>query len=111
MNRDRVYLKHILECIRRIEEDVQGNETAFRSNRTIQDAVLRNLQILSESTKRLSQTSKLTHPAIPWRDIANFRNRVVHDYLKVDLDIVWGIIECDLPPLKIAIREIQNSLP
>ena len=111
MNRDRVYLKHILECIRRIEEDVRGDETAFRSNRTVQDAVLRNLQILSESTKRLSETGKLTHPTIPWRDIANFRNRVVHDYLQVDLDIVWGIIERDLPPLKLAIQEIQNNLP
>lgn len=111
MNRDRVYLKHILECIRRVEEDVQGGESVFRSNRTIQDAVLRNLQTLSESVQRLSGASKSLQPTIPWQEIARFRNRIVHDYLHVDFDIVWGIIERDLPPLKIAIQEIQKTLP
>jgi uncharacterized protein with HEPN domain len=110
LNRDKVYLKHILESIRRIKEDVQGGGAVFRSNRTIQDAVLRNLQVLSESTQRLSQASKSAYPEIPWRDIANFRNRVVHDYLNVDLDIVWEIIEHNLPPLEKTIREMRDKM-
>jgi uncharacterized protein with HEPN domain len=111
LSRDKVYLKHILECIRRVEEDVQGNETVFRTNRIVQDAVLRNLQVLSESTKRLSAQLKSSQPDIPWRDIANFRNRAVHYYLNINLDIVWGIIANDLPSLKNAVQKLQNDLP
>jgi uncharacterized protein with HEPN domain len=92
-------------------DDVRGSEAVFRSNRTVQDAVLRNLQILSESTQRLSPAVKSAHPGIPWSDIANFRNRIVHDYLKIDLDIVWEIIKKSLPPLKSSVQEIQNTLP
>jgi len=111
LNRDRVYLEHILECIRRIDEDVAAGREAFLASHTIQDAVLRNLQILSESAQRVSQKAKDMRREIPWRDIANFRNRVVHDYFHIDLDIVWGIIHHDLPQLKQAVQSLAANKP
>jgi uncharacterized protein with HEPN domain len=65
----------------------------------LQDATLRRLQTLSESTQRLSPALKSAHPEIPWDDIAGFRNRLVHAYLDIDLDLVWNTVVRDLPPL------------
>jgi uncharacterized protein with HEPN domain len=103
MKEDAVYLRHILECIRRIEENVAGGRTQFLESHTLQDAVLRNLQTLAESTQRLSLALTDTHPAIPWRRIAAFRNVLVHNYLGIDLESIWDIIQRDVPPLKGAI--------
>jgi uncharacterized protein with HEPN domain len=100
---DLKYLLHILESIRRIEEDVSGGRTAFDSSHTIQDAVLHNLQLIAESTKRLSEESKASHPEVDWRGIAGFRNFLVHDYMGVDLGVVWEIVVRDVRQLKTAI--------
>ena len=70
----------------------------------LQDAVVRNLQIMAESSQRLSDEEKSKHPAIPWRDIAGFRNILVHDYLGLDLDIIWSVVEQDLPSLRDALK-------
>ena len=66
----------------------------------VQDAVLRNLQIMAESSQRMSDDLKAQHPMIPWREIAGFRNILVHDYLGGDCDAVWSVVEQDLPELK-----------
>ena len=65
-----------------------------------QSAVLRELQTLAESTERLSEEFKSRHPQIPWRNIAGFRNILVHDYLGIKLDRIWEIIDVDLRSLK-----------
>jgi len=65
----------------------------------IQDATLRRLQTLSESAQRLSPDFKAAHPQIPWTDIAGFRNRLVHAYLDIDLELAWNTVVRDLPPL------------
>ncbi|NMG29018.1 DUF86 domain-containing protein [Aromatoleum evansii] len=65
---DRVYLSHMLECISRITEYVGGDEALFRSSRLVQDAVVRNLQTLAESSQRLSDQVKDNEPATPWRE-------------------------------------------
>jgi uncharacterized protein with HEPN domain len=106
---DRVYLAHILECINRIERGVSKGKGEFVQTDLLQDAVVRNLQVLSESTQRLSEELKSRYPMVEWRKIADFRNRLVHDYLGVDLEIVWHVIEEDLPELKRAIVEILRQ--
>lgn len=106
---DRVYLNHILECIRRIEANTEGGQESFDASHTLQDAVFRNLQTLSEATQRLSGTAKASHPSIAWDQIAAFRNVMVHNYLGIDLDIVWGIIQRDIPPLKQAVSDLLRS--
>ena len=106
MKDDHVYLAHILECINRVERGVSAGKSEFMQADLQQDAVVRNLQVLSESTQRLSEDLKSRYPAVEWRKIADFRNRLVHDYLGVDLEIVWQVIERDLPELKRAIVEM-----
>jgi uncharacterized protein with HEPN domain len=109
MKDDAVYLHHILDCIRRIEEDVEEGRERFMASHTLQDAVIRNLQTMSESTQRLSDDLKEAHPEIEWYRIAAFRNVLVHDYLGIDLDRIWEITQRDVPELKQAILEMLNQ--
>ena len=92
MKDESVYLRHILECIRRIVEDVAEGREKFMASHTIQDAVIRNLQTLSESTSRLSESSKAGNPEIDWRRIVAFRNLLVHNYLGIKLERIWEIV-------------------
>jgi len=101
-----VYLHHILECIRRVEVDTAQGREHFLSSTTHQDAVLRNLQTLSESTQRLSDSVKALRPNVEWEKIAAFRNVLVHNYLGIDLEQIWNIVNDDVPALKQAILEI-----
>ncbi len=109
MKDDRVYLLHILECIRRIEEDTVRGKASFLSSHTLQDAALRNLQTLAESTQRLSDGVKTRYPQIEWHRIAAFRNILVHDYLGIDIERVWEITQRDVPELKRTVTEILRG--
>jgi uncharacterized protein with HEPN domain len=100
MKDDRLYLIHISESIARIEEYVGGGEQEFMASTLIQDAVVRNLQTLAESAKRLSVATQAQHPEIPWRKVIGFRNVLVHDYLSVDVPKIWEIVARELPALK-----------
>jgi len=106
MKDDNVYLRHISECIRRIEENVSEGRESFMGSHTLQDAVLRNLQTMAESTQRISDDLKTAHPEVEWSRIAAFRNVLVHDYLGVDIERVWEITQRDVPELKQAILAI-----
>ncbi len=107
---DSTLLDDIAERIRRIDEFTGGKAQTIEDSLLVQDAVLRNLQTLSESTSRLSDAIKDTEPDIPWDDIKKFRNVVTHDYLKVDLDIVRRVIENNLPPLGEAITRMARRV-
>jgi len=106
---DSIYLNHILDSIRRIEEDTSEGREKFLAAHTLQDAVLRNLQTLSESAKRLSDPLKASHPEIEWRRITAFRNILVHDYLGIDLERIWQIVQHDVPQLKRAVVAMLGS--
>ena len=107
MKDDRLYLIHIGECIERIESYVCGmDRAAFLESSLVQDAVIRNLQMMAESTQRLSDARKADHPEIEWYKIAGFRNVLVHDYLAVDVARVWNIVQAELSPFKKAVREM-----
>ncbi len=106
---DRVLLEHIRECIDRIREYTGFNRDSFYASRLVQDAVVRNLQLLAESTQRLSKAVKESEGNIPWRAISGFRNVLVHGYLEIDLDAVWSVVEHDLPDLAEAIERMAQS--
>lgn len=108
MKDDKLYLIHIHECILRIEQYTTAGREAFFNDSKTQDAVLRNLHTLAESTQRLSDGLKAAHPDVDWRAIAGFRNVIVHDYLGIDAAQVWDIVQRDLPGLK---RKIESLLP
>ena len=107
---DRLYLIHIQECIVRIEQYTAEGKSAFLSDTRTQDAVLRNLHTLAESTQRISEALKASRSDVNWRGIAAFRNVVVHDYLGIDLKYIWDIVEHDLPGLKRAVEGMLAEL-
>lgn len=108
--RTKQYLEDILDCIKRIEEYVTDGEDAFKNNSMIQDAVIRNFEIIGEVVKRIPQEILNQQSQITWRAIAGFRDVLIHDYNEVDLNEVWLTIERDIPPLKQAIiKLIQNT--
>ena len=110
MKDDKLYLVHIGECISHIQQYVEDGREPFLTSTLIQDAVIRNLQILAESSQRLSDSVKALHPEIDWREISAFRNILVHGYFGVNLSRVWDIVEQDLPPLRDQVEAILRDL-
>jgi uncharacterized protein with HEPN domain len=108
---DRLLVKHMLDCIGRIRDYTAGGRAEFFSSRLVQDAVMRNLQTMSESSQRLSSSIKTSEPGIPWTKIAGMRNILVHQYLGgIDLDVVWRVVEADLPSLAAALDRLRAAL-
>lgn len=110
MKDDRLYLEHILECIERVERYIAKGRETFLADTMVQDATLRNLQILAESTQRISESLKNSRPEVPWREITGFRNVLAHDYLGIRLDRIWETIQTGLPQLKHAVRAILKNV-
>lgn len=98
------------ECIERVWEYTGRDRTRFEKSRLVQDAVVRNLQTLTESSQRLSDDIKTTESQVPWRELAGFRNVIVHGYLGIDLAAVWLVVEQDLPPLIAAVDRMAVRL-
>src|SRR5690625_2599685 len=93
MKDDNVYLRHILECIQNIESYITNGKNDFFSSKLIQDTIIRNLEIVDEATKRISQELRDQHPQLPWREMAGLRDVLIHNYFGVDNTIVWNVIE------------------
>ncbi len=110
MKGDRLYLVYVIECIERIERYVADGQQAFLEDTRTQDAVLRNLHTLTELIQRVSDEVQVAYPQVDWRNIGAFRNVVVHDYLGIDLDQVWDIVENNLPGLKDHLKVILKDL-
>lgn len=101
MKSDKVYLLNIIDAIKRIEKYFKGvSLKAFLKNTEKQDAVVRNIEIIGEAANKISKTFKGKHKTIPWRNIVDMRNKLIHDYDSVDYQIVWDIYSAELPALK-----------
>jgi uncharacterized protein with HEPN domain len=109
MKDDRLYLIHIHECIARIQAYSKGGREEFLESTLIQDAVLRNLQTLTESTQRLSPQLKAKHSHLDWRGMASFRNVLVHRYLGINIERVWQLMDTELPGLKATIDKLLKK--
>ena len=94
-------IEDIWEAIEKIQRYIAGlnHDTFIKDDKTI-DSVVRNLEIISEAANRLPEGFRAQHPEIEWRKIIGLRNRIVHDYFNIDVEIVWEIIQKDLPNLK-----------
>lgn len=105
-----IYIHDILEAIRNIEEDTQGlSEEEFSETRIVQQATVRNLEIIGEAAQQLQQEFKDSHPAVPWRKIIAMRNRIIHEYFGLKLDVIWETIKEDLPGLKQKLQEVLKK--
>lgn len=105
---DAILIEHMMECLDHIDDDTQRQRTTFFASRTVRDAVLRNLHMLTESSQRLTEAVKSSEPGQPWRQISATRNILVHNYLGgIDMEAVWIIIENDLPALRAALVRMQ----
>ena len=109
MKDDAVYLRHILECIESIESYIPNGKSDFFSSKLIQDAVVRNLEVLGEATKRISQDLRRQYSQLPWREMAGLRDVLIHNYFGVDNEIVWNVVEKELPTLKEQIIDMLND--
>ncbi len=98
---DNVYLHHILDAILRIESYLSGvSKEQFLENGLLQDGVVRQLEVIGEASRNLSDEFQESHPEVPWGEIVGLRNRIVHAYFKIDFKVAWDIARDDLPSLK-----------
>lgn len=109
MKQDRTYLEHILDAIAKVEQYTTDGRDAFMADGKTQDAVVRNLEIIGEATKRVSEDLRNKYPDIPWKQAAGLRDVLSHDYMSIDLTIVWNVIDSRLPALREAVRELLTS--
>ena len=105
-----IYLRHILECIARVEEYTSGGRDAFMASHMARDATLRQLQVMAESTRKLSEDLKGRHPEVDWRALSGFRSVLVHDYLGIDMDQVHANVQTELPILKAAVESMLERI-
>lgn len=112
MSRDvRVYLEDILESIRRITEYTQGlDEQSFRADALRQDAVVRNLEVLGEAVKQISDDVRSRNPDVEWHKIAGLRDILIHQYFGLDVGIIWDVVRNKLPDLERRVRDILTKL-
>lgn len=109
MKTDRIYITHILECIDHINSYVKV-EKDFLSSRLIQDAVIRNLEIIGEATKKISKELRDKEKVVPWSEMAGLRDVLIHNYFGVDLSIVWKVVENELPNIKQELQRIKAEI-
>jgi len=103
---DSAILQDIREAIDRVLSYTEGFEYSdFLNDDKTQDAVVRNIEIIGEAAKLLSEEAKKGFPDIPWEDIAGTRDKLIHDYFGVNIDIVWGIITDDIPLLRTKLKK------
>ena len=109
MRRDEVYLLDILIAARKALKFIEGiDRNEFEDNEIIQNAVLRPLEIIGEASGKISKDFRILHKEIPWSDMIDLRNRLIHEYFRVDYGVVWDTIQDDLPRL---INKIEPLVP
>jgi uncharacterized protein with HEPN domain len=104
-----VYLAHARDCATRVLAYTQGEKSSLSDSKT-QDAVLRNLEIIGQCFKDANiEMLEEAYPDVPWRDVAAFRNVLAHAYLGINPDIVWEIVDKQLPDLQTRLNQILNN--
>jgi len=101
MDKNIVYLRHILLATGKINEYVnRGGRKLFDKDTAIQDALIKQIEIIGEATRKISEGFKKDYPGVPWKKMVGMRDKLVHDYMGVDFDIVWETAKNGLTPLK-----------
>jgi uncharacterized protein with HEPN domain len=107
MKDDKIYIEHILQSIDRIKAYLKGKDhQSFSDDLMTQDAVVRQLEIIGEATKRISKDLRNKNPQVPWSDMAGMRDILIHDYIDVDIDIVWKTASESIINLKCLLQDL-----
>jgi len=107
----KLYLNDIVDSMRSIINYTKNlSFERFSGDKKTIDAVVRNFEIIGEATKHIPSKIKNQHPDIPWKEMAGMRDKIIHEYFGVDLDIVWKTIKTRLPKLKSTLSDIYQSL-
>lgn len=108
---DRLFLYDIVECCDRVADYVSGvSEEDYHVNPMLQDALVRNIEIVGEAVKNLSSELTNAHPHIAWSQISRMRDKIAHHYFRLNLDVVWKTATDDLPALRPQIAAIYENL-
>ncbi|MBI4761830.1 MAG: DUF86 domain-containing protein [Chloroflexota bacterium] len=107
---DLTYLGDVLDAIKRIESYLRGvKKEDFFANHMMQDAVMHQIEIIGEASNNVSDEFQERHPELPWRFMRAIRNKIVHDYRDVNLNIIWDTVKHDLPPLKKQVKKLLGE--
>ncbi len=105
-----VLLEDIRDAMRKVSSYIDGMDlAAFMADEKTVDAVIRNIGVIGEAAKQLPEDFKAAHPEIPWHQVAGMRNRLIHDYAGVDLEIVWQVASAALPAMAAEISRIKTD--
>lgn len=109
MKEDKVYIDQMLDAVRKVEAFTAGFDfVRFNGDEKTQSAVLLQLVLIGEIAKRISSKTK-KEIDLPWKEIAGFRDRAIHNYFGIDLEIVWQTVQDDIPTLKAALRSATRQ--
>lgn len=108
MSRDyNLYLQDIVNAADRIASYVKDmTRSEFEADQMRIDAVIRNLQIIGEAVKKIPDSIREDYPSVAWHNIAGLRNRVIHVYFNIDMDVIWDVVQSKLPPLRMQIQQL-----
>lgn len=109
MKDPKIFIIHIRDCIARIEIYTEEGKDAFFEDLRTQDAVIRNLETLADATQRLPDEWKSSYPNTDWRKVADFRNFLAHQYLDISLNIIWDVVQNEIPELKRCIDSMAEK--
>lgn len=110
MKDNRVYLRHMLDAVTRIEDYTRGlGQEGFMKSPLVQAGVVRELEIIGEAAKRIDDGFRAKYPEIPWKRMTGARDKLIHQYFGVDLQVIWDTVESALPDLKTKIERILRE--
>ena len=109
MKEDGIYLAHIRDAILRINAFTSGGRDEFFADPMIQDAVIRNLEVIGEAVKGLSEELRLANPDVPWKQIAGMRDVLIHHYFGVKLETIWQVVVQHLPQLRDQVQRLIGN--
>jgi uncharacterized protein with HEPN domain len=106
---DGLYLHHMLERCQRIGRFIAGGKESFMAAEALQDAVIRNIEVIGEAAKRVSPASRSALAELDWKRICGMRDVLIHDYIGVDLEQVWAVASTRVPELSLALQRFLSS--
>jgi uncharacterized protein with HEPN domain len=107
---DRVRVLHMIEACESVQRFIQGRRRLdFESDQMLLFAVIRAIEVLGEAAGKVSEDTRSACPEIPWPEITNMRNRLIHGYFDIDIDIVWNTASIEFPALLADLRRIAHA--